>query len=266
MKPIYHQSQLSNWYSCPKKFQLSLTESFDQTKPMKMGNIFESVVFDRQKKELNWEQIRKGITIDLETAIWYCADRIRPIFIKGKKFEKIRYEGPHWSLEGEADYIGTAIYQGEKIKGIIDLKFTGNIAKIWGLGEDHESFGLSKWDGKWSRQDYFQSFAYPYMLAKNTGEIPNFYYLLVEWSTEADMFNYYPLTKLIDATPTAEDIEWFEEQVNIIHEDPFYEPNYTHCKGRIAAKDCGFYKNRKCEAFIKKFTKKQKLELSTLSF
>lgn len=255
------QSQIKNFFDCELKYVLSLTNQIEQTKAMKMGNIFEAYVFDEKKEKLEWDAIEKGMTKQMKSALSTIADHVKPIFTKGKPFKEIELITDRYHLTGEADWIGYFNYQGIKYKGIVDLKLTGSIVKIWGLGDSSPDFGLKEWDGKLYKDEYLQSFAYPYIHYKKTGNIMPFYYLVVESDTIENMLEKTPLMKMFDCTPTVKDFMWFESVINKIitlKKSPFIDSNYRHCI------ECQFFKSRLCVRGINEFSKMEKIHLSQL--
>jgi hypothetical protein len=259
MKPVIRQSKLKNYFDCQRKYAVSLDSEIKQTRAMAMGNVFESLVFSEEKEILEWDQINKLISKATKEALEIYAKPISEMFIEGEPFYKLSYESDKYILNGEADYIGKINYQGKEYEGIIDLKFTGDIHRVWGLSSKCETFGVKDWNNKTRKADYLQAMAYPYMIAKKTGELKNFYYLLVESQSLEDMRENEPVTMLLDVSPTAEDIEWFEKTVDEILDDIFLPPNYGHCL------ECQYFKTGDCSAGRKKFGELERINLEFLS-
>lgn len=262
-KPTYHQSDLFHWFSCPKKFDLSLTHRFS-TKVMSYGNLLEGYIFGF-KDSHPVEEFEKGKTKKTLDGIKKIADLIRPIYKGGDPYVKLKYEGDHWNLEGEADYIGTIEYEGQQYTGIIDLKFTGDIKKLWGLHTKSEAFDLPRFFGKQYKHEFLQSMAYPFMICRNTGEMKEFYYLVVERpSSLTEIDEIYPQIKLYKAKITPESLDWFEEMVNQIHFDVFREPNFKECFS-LKMGDCPFFKMKACTDAVNYFSEIEIIEIDQLS-
>lgn len=264
-KPIYHQSNLANWFKCPTRFDLSLKHKTPPIPAMQEGNLLEGYVFGFKPTHPE-ENFTKGKSAKTLAGIRQIADIVRPIYGEGEPFVKIGYYGANWGLEGELDFIGEIEFKGVKYKGIIDLKFTGDIAKIWGLQTKSKDFGFKReWNGKNYKDEFLQSTAYPYMIAKATGEMIPSYYLVVEnpggLTSDEPII---PIIKLYKGQYTAESLIWFEEMVNKIHEDPFMAPNFKACFSSSSG-ECPFFKYRICKEAIEHFEELEIIHIDNLS-
>ena len=258
MKKKLRQSKLKNYFDCPRKYVLSLDIDIQQTKPMAMGNVFESLVFNKQKDIIEWDNVNSLVSANTKTALEIYADKVKGIFKKGEPFYSLEYETDKYILTGEADYVGDIEYFDNKYKGIIDLKFTGDIKRIWGLQSQYETFGIDYYNDRNNKSDYLQAFAYPFIISRTTGELINFYYLLVQSDTIENMNNNEPLTRLLNVSPTPEDLDWFESFIETVINDEFYTPNYNHCL------NCQFFKTGDCDAGRRKFGEIQIVKLVEL--
>ena len=257
---IIRQSNLKNLFDCPIKYRLSLTNKIEQSKPMTMGLIFENFVLG-SKEDGSIDSELGRTTKQMRESIELYASKVKPIFKNGEAYKKISYKGEGYELTGEIDYFGEFEYQGEAYSGILDLKLTGSIHKLWGLGDENEEYQLKPWDGKTKKHEFLQSFMYPYIMMRNTGEIHNFYYLVVESGTIENMKNNDPLIKLYDCTPTPSDFLWLEERIGealSISDVDYLPPNKRHCI------ECQFFKNRSCKVGVDEFSKVRKINLSEL--
>lgn len=254
------QSNLRHLFDCSIKYRLSLTEELEQTKAMKMGLLFESIVLG-EKKEGDIDEISSQLTKATCDAVKKYADQVKAFFKDGEVYKKINFKTNERQLSGEIDYFGEFEYQGNTYSGIVDLKLTGSIQKVWGLGNENEDYRLKPWEGKTKKQDFLQSFMYPYILMRNSGVINNFYYFVVESGTIENMKSNKPLIKVYDCTPTPDDFEWLESKIESalsIKSIQSLSPNKQHCL------ECQFFKSRSCEIGVSEFSKMEKINLSDL--
>ena len=214
-KPVYRQSEIVNFFECPKRFHLSRQFQQKATPAMDEGLLIEGLIFgfkDEAEKERIVGRKRDSTLASYDQIV----KAIKPYFVEGQSFVKMRYEGPEWVLEGEADFIGTIQTIKGPIRAIGDLKFTKNIARIW--------------DGKSSKREYLQSVFYPFIWWKTTGELLPFVYNVVE--NEKDLpADVPPLVRQIFFMPTVREFEWVETLINTVNDALFYEPNVNACYG-----------------------------------
>lgn len=214
-KPVYRQSEIVNFFDCPKKF--SLSRQFDQKSSAAMdeGLLIEGLVFgfkDESEKNRIIGRKRES-TLESYSQI---VNAIKPHFVEGQAYVKIRYEGPHWILEGEIDYLGLLKTLKGVLRGIGDLKFTKRIDRIW--------------DSKSRKQDFIQAAFYPFIIWKTTGEILPFVYFLFE--NEKDMpLDAAPISRQIFFMPDAQVFEWVESLINTVHNTIFFDANPNACSG-----------------------------------
>jgi hypothetical protein len=224
MKPCFHQSRVQNYFKCPKMYHLSKDHEIETNMAMRRGLIFETMVLG-EKPTHDAEYYKKevigkitGPTIEL---LRTQAERAKPFFIAGTPFVKLRKECGKYDMEGEADFIGTCLYEGDEIDAIADLKFTSNIFNIW--------------NKKDSKHQFLQAIFYPQMLYHMTGQLKPFIYTIVE-DTFID-----PLIKQIKVSCKLEDFDWLDFHLNKIADDLFFEPvTGYHCVGYNGQSKCDF--------------------------
>lgn len=218
MKPKYRTSNITHYFSCPKSFKLA----HDGIEPliskqtldlMNEGNVIEYYALGDTSGDIDaLLKGRKQPTIDKWKAF---ADMIKPTFVEGEAQVKIEIESDLWIYTGTIDWLGKIQYGKDKeLECISDLKMTGDIPRVW--------------DPKNSKESFMQAVAYTYGIYKKLNTILPFIYVIVETK------NYdYPITRKIRLDFTEADFEWFEKQVDYIHNDPFYshECSRENCLG-----------------------------------
>jgi hypothetical protein len=202
-KPVYRSSNLIHYFTCPQKYKLSLEYPIEQNDAMREGLLFEGYVFGKFKEDNEKDLIGKKHTKTIDE-IKKKAEYVKPYFDKGEAFKLMKHETDEYILQGECDFVGTVNYQGEKIKAIADLKFTGDIHKNWEY--------LTK-------EKCIQSALYPYLYFKITGERLPFIYIVVE-----NKYNT-PIVKLIKVETDDKDFEWIQNVIDKVHNDLFYYAN-----------------------------------------
>lgn len=219
-KPVYRQSNIKNLFECPKRFQLS--QRFDAVfsdntrKTLNGGLIFEAFLFDGMNgakldtKSEDFKDVCKGRSAKTIGEIKALAEKCRPIFVSGKAYNRFLIEGMEYDYRGEMDYIGVANIPrltgagrvvSEPLYAIWDVKFTGDIPRIWGSK-------LMKWE-------FMQSISYTWAHWKKTGRILPFVYVLVEnkpMTGGAD-----PVVKFLQINATEKDFEWWEATLERAH-------------------------------------------------
>jgi len=228
-KPKYHQSYLTNYYICPHKMVLSEEYSIPTTMPMRDGLLFEYFVFGMNpragkiyKTPLDYSKYLIGRKKPETVApIKAKAEFIKPMFLGGDAFVKLRYENSHYICGGEADYIGMVLHNGVEIECIADLKFTGNLAG---------------WSEYTKASDFFQAIYYSYILYKSTGKKLPFLYVIVDSSFEIPMVS----KKLIRFEE--DDYKRIKKEVDLIHFDIIRKPkvSYNTCIKGAYNKKCDY--------------------------
>jgi len=208
----YRSSNISHYFYCPKAYKLSLEYQKEQSEAMREGLLFEGYVFGKFKEDNEKELIgrKRPDTINL---IKQKADLVKPLFIKGEPFRKLLLKTSDYTISGEADYVGTTLFQGKGIECIADLKFTGNM-KVW-----DDLISLAR------KEDFIQAFIYPYLFYKETGKVLPFIYCVIENNFDN------PLIKQIKFNTSIADFKWVSEMIETIHQDDFYysNANYGTC-------------------------------------
>lgn len=251
MKPVYRSSNLIHYPVCPKKFHLSTQKEIERTRPMRDGLLFEGYLFgfkdsgeysqfELEGRRLNKDGSERKMTdAQLETLerVKNRAELINNTFqFNGESFVKFSVEFPDFIIQGEADFIGEFIWKGQIIKGIVDLKYTGDIER--------------NWNSRNSKVEFFQSVMYTFLeLARRNKEkdldlftdsepLP-FFYLVVE---NNDYDN--PLFKLIIVKVTRADLQWLWSKINQIHKakDLGYPANDSqdNCLGQWGNSRCNY--------------------------
>jgi len=227
MKPTYRQSNLVHYFDCPKRFHLSMQHKMEQSSAMEDGLLFESLVFGVEKEEKAGETQRKRrqSTVDvIEDAARYIK---KNFFLQGTPFVKMTHECKDYILQGEADFIGTVDVDGEEMYAIADLKYTGDIERLW--------------NKKHAKHEYFQAVMYPYLHYQTVGEILPFVYFVVE---SKHTIGTKPIVKKIVVKPSLESFDWLLEEIDKIHGDVLLESNLGACIDRSWR--CPFLEN--CES------------------
>src|SRR5690606_17245171 len=220
-KPVFHASNLKNYFECPKKMKLSERYELPSTQPQKEGLLFEGYLLGFKQgsteddiRGIDPSDKRKGMKDATVAHIKSRANDIKNFLGKGEPYVKMEYETDSYILQGEADFIGTAFYGNEEIKlAIVDLKYTGDIERVW--------------NGRIFKHQYLQAVVYPYLYLQNFGEVPPFIYFLVQDNP--------PFFKQIIVEPTFEDFEWLESNINNISSDLFFSANASRelCLGQF---------------------------------
>lgn len=240
MKKEYHQSRLTNYFSCPHKFKLSM-EIQPKIKPatqklLDEGNLFEGYVFgfkdDKNEDEL-YSGKRKATIKKLKTQLTTQADYVRPLFNQPENsYVKIKHEADDYILGGEMDNLGQLDwdylieYTGEKTnkldETINDLKKTGSISYVWNY--------MNK------KKDFLQAIMYVYIHYKNTGKILPFVYIIIEDTYDK------PIIKIKKIFIQQTDFEWLEDFINKVHNDLFYQPfpAFESCEGGRGGSRCWY--------------------------
>ena len=227
-KPIIRQSGINNYFTyCPHAYALSQNPEVkakmeaNKSDAMIEGLLMEGYVFKKFKEDNEVELIggKRKPTID---KIKGYADLVIPIFIEGDPFVLMRYEVDNWILQGEADYIGQILFDGQPLRCIADLKFTKNIQETW--------------NNKMYKRDFIQACTYVYLHFKLTGELLPFVYLLVENKYET------PLIKYAYFEVKESDFTWIEGLIGEVVHDLFKYPvtTDTTCTKKWGRERCRF--------------------------
>ena len=221
MKPSYHSSNLIHYPFCKRKFYLSMHHRQERTPAMRDGLLFESYLFgfrsDEIRRELEGRRLNKDgkerkLTPPQEAKLDnikrkanYIKDKYQ---FEGEPFKKYIVEFDEFTLEGESDFVGKAIIDGEEWEGIIDTKFTSSISK--------------NWNSRNSKGEFFQSVMYPMLelAIRHNGEIDlftnrdpmQFAYLIIE-NNNFEV----PLHEVIQVEVTRNDLKWLWNQIVDIH-------------------------------------------------
>lgn len=204
----YRQSNLKNYFTCPRKFLLSMQHDFGEpSMAMRQGLIFENLVLgnkaNHDEAEFKKNVIGRITPATLET-IRNHADTTKAELGEGIPFVDLAYQMNHAVLlTGEADFIGMVLVEDKVIRAIVDLKYTGDL--------------IGNWSGT-ERSDYLQAFQYMYIWERMTGERLPFVYKLVDNSADEAMI------KTLVINPTDEDFQWFEGFIKGVSEDIYFEP------------------------------------------
>jgi len=223
----YRQSELVNYFDCPRKFKLSLTADRKKSKLMAEGHLFEGLVFGFKYNHFHEFDIPLDSDIDTLPAKKFgiqepsllaykiAAKHAKTFFLEGDSYVKLRYEGPNWCLQGEADFIGDVMYRGNQVRCIADLKFTGDIVKNW---HDKEA----------NFKSFIQSIVYPFIHYKNTGEILPFVYVIVD-NDKSLLPNETPYVKQMRHVPTLKEFELLEAFIDTVDSDFEFKHNPNSC-------------------------------------
>jgi len=152
--------------------------------------------------------------------------------LRGKAYQYMEVESESSIVRGEADYIGDCdmdylreIAFDTKVpdigKAIWDLKWTGDISRVW--------------DFKNSKEDYLQAGFYPYMHWRKTGEVLPFVYLVVDGRYEV------PIVRVVRLDVDMVDYEYFVEPlVRKVENDFMYWPRASkeNCLGGYGEGQC----------------------------
>lgn len=212
-KPKYRQSNIVNYFTCPRKFYLSTKYDMKVSTAMGDGRLFEAMVFGPKPGETMEELVGRRREKTLQS---YEAQvgKIRELFVSGESYVQYEYESENWILTGEADFVGDVMIVGKKVRAIADLKFTGSIMRIW--------------DEKNSRADFLQSAVYPYLHWKKYNEILPFVYFVVEKITDIPP-DTDPIIRKYLIHPDEDTFEWVEREIDRINDDMEFSPETSRC-------------------------------------
>lgn len=226
-KPIFRKSKVCHYFACPKKYKLAmeLPDVIEPTMAMRQGLIFENYVLgnkpDHNEKEFKDNVIGK-ITAPTMNFIKGQALEVKKDFLAGETYMKLSHESDDFIVQGELDFVGDIIFEGESLTCICDLKYTSNINEMW--------------NKKQRKQDFLDAIFYCYLFYKKTGVLLPFLYKIVE-STYAK-----PLIKDILIQVTENDFEWLERKLSEIKNDYWFEPKVDEnsCLGWKSYSKCQF--------------------------
>src|SRR5690606_14361598 len=192
----YHQSNLKHFFDCPFKVLLSMKHQLKPSMPQRDGLIMEAFVLGKKENTDMDELIGRK---KKETILGFqsIAEKVKSYFIEGDSYVKLSHKFKEYTLAGEADFIGTILYEEKELRAIADLKFTGDIGVTW-------------LHGKRSKQDFLQAVTYPYLWYKKTKELLPFCYIIVENDENT-------IIKTVLVEVTKEDFKWFENLLDYIH-------------------------------------------------
>lgn len=209
------------WYlKCPKQFEFyrkfGWSPSKETKKVMNDGLVFEAVVLNDKDGILEFVEGKQ-----LERVVKQ-AERFNEngIFLDGEAHVKVAYEHALFTYRGELDWIGGTKIQGVAKRRIVDLKWTGRIDYIWQ-------------DFKY-REDALQIILYSWAHYKNTGEILNAAYVIVEASFDDPVF------QIREVNITLKTYEWVEQLLIKVAIEPIKVPNPTqrNCLGGKGQSRC----------------------------
>ena len=238
-KPEYHQSHIMHYFECARAMKLSMIHDIELNRAMRMGLMLEFKIFGmnpRAKKEFKSPEIYekyigKGLgAVGYETVI-RVANTMRPIFLDGDSFVKLRAEFKDYDSEGESDFVGNIQYADQEgnesiINCLADCKFTGDI---------------TNWALKKSTEDYFQAAYYVWLFYEMTDIIKPFIYVVGDGKSDPTIIGQYKINfeKM--------DFKYVESIVRKIHGDivkPAW-PSFNRCvKGKYNSR-CDFVE--KCD-------------------
>ena len=215
---VYRQSNVRNYFICPKSFQIaqSLPEdvhsSLIESRLTNMGLLFEGYVMGFKGEETEIKGIGTDVKLRIKSAAEYLLEyplkdalpftpnaKFKNIVNEGQKYYNQLLKRNGYYISGEAD-----IFHNEF--GFWDIKHT-------------EEMNYSGWNGEITRENKLQCIHYTYMRWKGTKEFHDFYYVCVESKMDT------PIIRIMHYRPTEEDFEWFEEVMDRIHTDPFFMEN-----------------------------------------
>jgi len=216
---VYRQSNLKNYWTCPRMFQLSqdlpeeVVSNLMQSRNTAMGLLFEGYVLGFKTPEKDIKGVGKDVKERLKKAAEHllnlsCKEilqfgdmKVKDLF--GDKASKAYFNqmlvGSRLALTGEADLFHPDF-------GFFDIKHT----------EDIEFAGWAMNATRWER---LQCIVYPYLRYRGTGELHPFYYITVETKYSN------PIIKVLRYKPTEADFIWLEQTINLVFDDPIYAEN-----------------------------------------
>lgn len=221
VKPTYRQSQIYNYFSCPYRFELSRKHEMPCTAAMKDGRLYEAMVLGA-KDDSEYQELFAGKRPKTMEAYERSVADIKRIFGQGEPYKKMTMETPHWILQGEADFVGTVTILGKTYRTIADLKFTGNISKVW--------------MEKTEKKDFLQAPFYQLLWYRLTGELLPFTYITVA-NDKGLPDGVSPIMKPYILMPNEKSLDWVISLVDSIHGQSEYFPNMNACED-------GFYRSR----------------------
>ena len=226
-KPQFSPSSIATYNFCPhaKKLKDEHNVKSEPSDAMKAGLLFEGYLFGFKgdsQKELEGRKFPKSLDKFKTQAEW-----LKPVFTEGSSFNWIEYESKYWNLRGEIDYYGFVDTEylselcGQQIDAelstaIVDIKYTGNVQKMW--------------DAKTERESLLQSICYPYMIWKTQGEKLPFFYLIIDAEFEK------PIVRVQQVIYNDFDFQFIERLLNQCANDIFFE-------AKISDDTCGGAKN-----------------------
>jgi len=201
-KPVFHASNLVNYFTCPKSYELStIVPQTEMTAPQRDGLLYEMYLFfnlekydDDKIKAL--EGRKKAETLN---EIRKQADKMMQVaeFKGGKSFVDLSADFGDYIIEGEADYIGTSMYRGKYVEAIQDVKTTSDAYRLW--------------MGKRTAYDYLQSIIYPMTYFKMTGVALPFIYYIHDLPLD--------IIKTVKVSSTQEDFEAMHKKLSAIAQE-----------------------------------------------
>lgn len=213
-------SRLRNYLICPKRFEFhsryGWEPSAQTTKTMQAGNVFEALLLGDKNDILQCVDLKKKFA-KMVAQVEFLQKK--NLFGIGESYVKLSYEHEFFSIRGEIDYIGPFMNHDRLI---IDLKYTGKIDYIWQ-------------DFKY-KEDALQLIIYSWIHWKNTGEILNCAYCIVESSYDE------PVYQIRHVSISIETYEWLENFLLKVAMEPIKLPNPTqvNCLGSKGKARCAW--------------------------
>ena len=208
VKPIYRSSSLINYPQCPKKYDLSTKYDMERSDSMRDGLIMEGLTFGFKHKE-GEESEKKLIGRKNVDLMRRKAQQLNDIFqFDGKSYVTYEIEFDEFIVRGELDFVGDYTLNGERKSGILDLKYTKSIERLWNYRN--------------SKAEFFQSAFYPMLRFLHKHKDPSllmefepeiFVYVVVENNNWEDVF-YNTYSLMIDA----ESVMWAWNQLVTVHQ------------------------------------------------
>lgn len=213
-------SRLRNYLICPKRFEFHSKYGWNPTtetkKNLQAGLIFEALLLGDKNEILGLVDLEKKYEKMVKQANHI---KNQGFFAEGESYLKVAYEHEFFSVRGEIDYIGKFM-QDEKL--IVDLKYTGKIDYIWQ-------------DFKY-KEDTLQLLIYSWIWWKNTGEVLNCAYCIVESSYDE------PVVQIRKVFVSIETYEWLENFLLRVAIEPIKLPNpsQVNCLGSKGKARCAW--------------------------
>ena len=85
-KPIYHQSNIVNYFKCPRKFELSLEHDIKTSKVMDDGNLFEGLVYGFKDSHYEGQKVKRGYFSSMDGVNAPTSGKICDYLIENKAF------------------------------------------------------------------------------------------------------------------------------------------------------------------------------------